>query len=95
MSGACPVVRPKSDGEPCGRRVVAFVAPGEGRCGYHNTIRERVRALALRRAVRDLRQLRAVGPDHREDDAEPGGDEQPESGVRFDAERFAGPELDE
>lgn len=94
---ACPslVMNSKRRGEVCGRPIRGFVAKGEGRCAYHLTERERLRLVAIRRAEREMRELRALEPEQRQDEPEPGGDEQPESGVRFDPERFASAELDE
>lgn len=56
----CPVVLPgtsKRAGVVCGRKAVASVAPGQSRCGYHTT------ELARRRAVAELRELRALPPE--------------------------------
>lgn len=94
----CPVPRSsasKNAGAICGREVVAFVAPGAGRCGYHNTRREQIRVLAERRAIRELRELRDMGPEHGQDEPEAGDDEQADSVTGFDVERFVGTELDE
>lgn len=87
----------KRAGEVCGASIVGFVAPGAGRCGWHYHHSERVRALAQRRAIRDARELRGLEPDEREAEhqGETCADQEPESGIRFDAERFAGAELDE
>lgn len=99
----CPVPRSRHSeraGEVCGRPVTAFVAPGEGRCGYHATARERTRALAARRAVREAFELRDVEPTAEElEDVEE--TPAPASGVRpgiaqgFDVERFVSTDLDE
>lgn len=60
-------------GERCGRPIVGFCAPGAGRCGKHvDSMRERVAALAKRRAVREMYALRGCPrpePEH-EDEAE-------------------------
>lgn len=96
----CSTVLPKTSkrpGEVCGRPVTGYLLHGVGRCAYHLSERERVRLLAARRAVRDLRELRALEP--------AGGEcqDQPEArceggavdGAELDVERFAGPALDE
>lgn len=88
----------KSRGVACGRRAVGFVAPGHGRCGYHLTERERLRTLAVIRAIREMQELRACprmpegGPDDEQDpESEPGAD----SEAHFDPIDFAGARLDE
>ncbi len=60
----CSAIRAfgKSKGEPCGREVVGFVAPGHGRCGYHLTAVERLRVAAVLQAERQLATFRMCAP---------------------------------
>lgn len=96
MSG-CPamVLSGKRRGEVCGKPIVRVIARGHGRCHRHASFAERARVLAVVRAERDLRLLRDLMPSDHKPENEPRGDEQPQSGVSFDAERFASADLDE
>lgn len=88
----------KNRGRLCGRPVVAFLLPGVGRCGYHDTVMERTRALALLDALRDARELRACPrePEQgRENEQQADDDEPTDSLADFDPGGFADPSLDE
>ncbi len=98
MTQACISIREggKNRGRACGRPVVGFVAPGQGRCGYHLTDRERARTLAIVRSIRETRELRGLPyprPDEREDETQRDADA--DDAPHFDAADFAGPALDE
>lgn len=62
MSATCPVPlqHSKRRGEVCGRPVKGYIARGHGRCGLHLTNSERLRAVAIIRAERELRELRGL-----------------------------------
>lgn len=95
----CPAILDsgRRRGQVCGRSVVGFLAHGHGRCAKHLTARERIRVLAVVRAERELRELRAMALEGGECQGQP--DTQCDEGavrdVEFDAERFAGAELGE
>lgn len=97
MSCPVPMWNEKRRGEACGRRVVGFVAPGEGRCGFHLGPRERARvrkdpsvtARAAVQAIREMRALRAMQPDREaEHEEEPQRHDETNRGARDD---FPGP----
>lgn len=62
MSQTCPatLMTGRRRGQVCGRPVKGYIARGHGRCGDHLTTRERVRAVAVIRAERELRELRGL-----------------------------------
>lgn len=76
--------------------MIGYLAHGHGRCAYHLTARERVRVLAVVRAERELRELRALpAEEHCQEQPEARCDEGAVDGVELDVERFAGAALDE
>jgi len=86
VSCAAIVEGGKRRGERCGRRVTAFIAHGQGRCGKHMSARQRVIALAVREAVADMHELRAVReePREREHEQEPQRDDTADDAPGFE-----------
>lgn len=71
----------------CGRPVVAFIAPGHGRCAKHANERSRVRLRAILDSIRQTRTLRALPPEQeqgRQGEQQTQGDDEANAGAGFE-----------